>query len=322
MVQPWHLCILAPCLALAPLRALPPAPAAPPLPAPNALQAQEPSIRLADTMDFGILLSGPQGGMIALTELGVLVPTGPGVQARSGAPAHSARFLLQGKPGTAFTLHLTPSTPFLVGPQGARIPVNSFLCLPASLTGTFNGEGNAEVRLGARLDLRADLPPGTYTAPLWLQLQAQGNHGPSTILQAFQVKTRLQGSFKLTCVAGLDFGTLIPGSSQGQFEVKAAGGYRAVSPGGPTLFKGAPQPAVFLLEGQPGAEYSLQVPAQITLTGPGQPITVRDFTLDTPCNGILLQSGKRFGLGGRMVIPPNQENGRYRGVLQVTVAYP
>jgi hypothetical protein len=64
------------------------------------------------------------------------------------------------------------------------------------------------------------------------------------------------------------------------------------------------------------------MPQQVMLTGPGRAIAVGSFRLSMPLQGALVQDAKRFGLGARILIPPDQENGSYHGVLHVTVAYP
>jgi hypothetical protein len=83
-----------------------------------------------------------------------------------------------------------------------------------------------------------------------------------------------------------------------------------------------------------------QMPTTITLTGPGQNMTVTNFTLDTTPdltfvggNGNGLGNGNRryriepssgiftFRVGGRLNVNANQAGGNYTGTFQVTVQY-
>jgi hypothetical protein len=287
----------------------------------SAAHAQVPVIRLINPMNFGALSVDPRGGMIDLTALGVLIPIGPGIQPRGLGPL-PARLLLQGKPKAAFSLYLDPPIPILAGPQGARIPMQAFNSLPVSLQGFFNADGSLQVQIGGRLDCGQNLPPGTYATTVRLQMTTPGAKGlPATVSQVFQVKVNLQPNLRLTCLRGLNFGSVAPGPAMGALEVKATGGYLA-SAAGPTILKGSPNPAVFLVQGQAGSPYSIQLPTRVILQGP-EPIVVQELTLGSPNQGIILPGGEnRFAVGGKIFIKPDQPAGTYRGSFQVMVVYP
>ena len=292
------------------------------LAAASILQAQTASIRVANPMDFGTLAVDGRGGMVNLTELGVLIPVGPGVRSGGAGPPSQARLILQGKPGAPFTLTLDPATPVLTGPHGARITMQSFNVLPAALSGSLGVDGQGAVSVGGRLDFPSALPPGTYTTSVRLQMSTQGPRGPLLVTQPFLVTARIQASLRLVCLQGLDFGDVFRGSVPGSLEVSPGGSYQSVPPAGPVPMKRAPRPAKFLLQGPAGTDYSIQVPSQIQLNGPGNAIVVRDFTLDTPARGILPFGGKPFALGASAIVLPDQAAGSYQGILQVTVFYP
>lgn len=288
-----------------------------------ALPAQQVAIRLTNPMNFGTLTVDAAGGMINLTALGVLIPIGPGAQPSGGLGTTPARFLFQGKPRTAFSFALIPQAPVLTGPQGARIILQSFNALPVSQQGVFGADGTMDVQVGGRLDLRQNLPAGAYTANVRLQMTTSGAGGrPVSASQVFQIRAFLQASLKLTCLQGLDFGLVLPGSTAGFLDVQATGGYVSRSPGGPALMPGsAAHPAVFIFQGQAGNHYSIQLPSQVPLAGP-RPVAVTGLTLSIPSHGALPPSGKRqFGVGGQVLIQPDQPAGAYKGVLPVTVAY-
>ena len=282
--------------------------------------AQEPGIRLVQDLHFGGLQVADRGGMITLTADGTRVPMGSVTPILRPA-SQEARFQLSGPPGARFHLRLEPRNPVLSGPGGGGIRVESFFASLEGLRGSFDAQGLADLRLGAKLDIPAGAPQGPYAArQVFLEVQIEGDT-PRTMRQPFAIHAFLRPVLKLSNGGPLDFASLLPGTTQGIFTVGPDGAHRSVPPGGPRLVRGMPRPAAFTLVGPPGADYSLELPTRILLTGPGAPMEVRDFTCDLPVQGSLPSDTVHFQVGASLVVPPGQPSGLYRGLFRVSVSY-
>lgn len=276
-------------------------------------------IQVVQPMNFGGLLVSPFGGSVTLTEDGALVPDGGGVVPASQSPFVEARIRLIGPAGAAFTLKVDPSSPMLNGASGAIVRLAEFKSSLPTWRGAFDATGQAEVKLGGRLDVPAGTAPGVYrAAQVNLQLQVPGQ---PTVNMPFLISALLRAPLLLNATADLDFGSIIPGSHSGVFQVLPAGGYQSTQASGPMHFKGRPEPAAFQLQGPVGTSYSIQLPQSILLVGPGQPLQVMGFICSTPKNGVLPAGGLTFGVGAGLVVPPQQVAGVYRGTFTVTVNY-
>ncbi len=281
-----------------------------------------PEIQIIQSMNFAGLLVSPLGGSITLTSDGALIPDGDGIVPSSQSTCTEARFRLTGPPGATFTLQVEPSTPVLVA-AGRSIRLAEFhASLPwargTELRGTFDATGQAEVKLGGRLDIPAGTPPGLYrAAQVKLQLQVPGRDAANL---PFLISALLRAPLFLTSTGTLDFGSIIPGDQIGRFDVLPSGGHQSQT-SGPSLFRGLPAPASFQLDGPVGTSYSIQLPKGVQLLGRGQSLRVENFTCSTPMSGVLPPGGLRFGVGAGLVVPPDQVPGVYRSVFTVTVNY-
>jgi len=281
-------------------------------------QAQS-DIQVVQPLAFGGLLVSPFGGSVTLTEDGALIPDGGGVVPGSQSPYTEARIRLTGPPGLSFTLKVDPSSPLLGGTSGTAIRLAEFRCSLAGFRGTFDGSGQAEVKLGGRLDVPSGTAPGLYRASqVNLQLQVPGQ---AAVTMPFMISALLRAPLYLNATGDLDFGSLIPGTQTGVFEVLPAGGHQTRQAMGPNLFRGRPAPATFQLQGPVGTSYSIQLPQKILLQGVGQPLRVEGITCSVATNGVLPAGGLSFGVGAGLVVPPDQLPGIYRGTFVVTVNY-
>ncbi len=274
-------------------------------------------IQVIQPMNFGGLLVSPFGGSITLTADGALIPDGDGVLPRAQSTCTEARLRLRGPAGAVFALQIDPSAPMLVGP-GASLRLAAFHCSLVGLRGTFDATGQAEVKLGGRLDIQVGTTPGLYrAAQVKLQLQSPGQTAANL---PFMISALLRAPLFLTSTGTLDFGSIIPGNQTGRFDVLPSGGHQSQT-SGPNLFRGLPAPASFQLDGPVGTSYSIQLPKSVQLLGRGQSLRVENFTCSTPMSGVLPSGGLRFGVGAGLVVPPDQVPGVYRGVFTVTVNY-
>lgn len=279
-------------------------------------------VQVIQNMAFGGLLVGSAGGRVVLTADGNLIPEGGGVGSGAQPPCQEARFRLTGPPRTRFVLQVEPLTPLLAGPsQGVRI--SDFRPSLSSFAGCLDATGQAELRLGARLDISANVLPGLYVAAqMKLILQIQDGSRLISAYAPFRISALLRAPLTLMCTESLDFGGLIPGGKAGRFEILPGGGFRTQGLDGPRPFKGAPHPAAFVLRGPVGTCYSIQLPRQIALTGAGAPMMVHGFTASMPLAGVLGCGEAHFGVGGALEVAPGQAPGVYTGTLVVTVCYP
>lgn len=136
----------------------------------------------------------------------------------------------------------------------------------------------------------------------------------------------------------LDFGRIAPSATGGTVTLNPDALTCAVTGG--LVHAGTCQPAEFVGMGARRMMVRFQMPTTITLTGPGQNMTVTNFTLDTTPdltfvggNGNGLGNGNRryriepssgiftFRVGGRLNVNANQAGGNYTGTFQVTVQY-
>jgi hypothetical protein len=273
-------------------------------------------------MTFGELIVDEQGGGTALTPEGILVPSGMAVQATGRAPVQEVRFTLTGPPKARFRFTLNPPTPYLTEARGARIRIQSFQYPATGNEGQFDAQGQANLRLGAKLDIPAGAPSGAYVMrQVNLQVTLLDGEGSRNINQEFMISAKLRPTLRLVNLAPLDFGCLIPGSSTGRYVVTAGAGARGESAGGPRQFKGHPHPAEFLISGSLGACYSIELPKKVLLKGPGALIEIQDFHCNVPLQASVPAGGLRFQVGASLLVPSNQEPGLYQGVFTVSVDY-
>jgi hypothetical protein len=289
----------------------------------SSLWGQTPGIRVIQDMNFGELIVEEQGGGIALTPEGILVPYGMAVQATGRSPVQEVRFALTGPPKARFRVALNPPTPQLTEPRGSRIRIESFQYSAAGNEGAFDIQGQATLRVGAKLDIPAGASAGTYvTRQVNLQLTLLDGDGARNINQEFTISAKIRPTLRLVNLASLDFGSLIPGPVAGRYFVMAGGGTRGEAAGGPRQFKGNPHPAEFLISGSMGACYSIELPKRVMLTGPGTSLEIQDFHCNVPLQAIVPAGGLRFQVGASLLIPSNKEPGLYQGVFMVSVDYP
>ncbi len=290
-----------------------------------ALQAQTPPsvpvrIEVIQSMDFGDLLVEDLGGSVALTEQNELRTYSPSIRPSLRTVTSEGRFRLVGPPRAEFVVVLDPEQPILDNGRGGRIPVAAFIHAANALRGTLNDQGEAEVRLGARLDVPAFAQPGLYTqAQVRIHLSILGLN-PVALTEAFGIRCQVRPLLHLENRTPLDFGSLVPGSGPGLFRVRPDG--TTSSQGGVIQYQGRPLPAEFVVTGTAGTEYGLELPRAVWLRGPGRDIEVHSFEADIPLPGVVPRGGFTFRVGASVSLPPDQAPGRYEGLFVVTIHYP
>ena len=122
------------------------------------------------------------------------------------------------------------------------------------------------------------------------------------------------------------FGNIIASSGGGTVVISSDGSSSAVYSGiaAPTGNEGSRQPAIFTVEGELSATYSITLPGdgviELTKTG-GDPMTLETFTHNA--NGLLsnVDGTETFNVGATLNVNANQASGTYTGSFPVTVAY-
>ncbi len=118
--------------------------------------------------------------------------------------------------------------------------------------------------------------------------------------------------------AGLSFGDIFTDATGGSVTLDAAGTRSTTGPALATT--GSAYAAAFTVTGKRNATYAITLPASVSLTGPGAPMTVNSFVTSTA--GTLDASGTQsFTLGATLAVGANQTDGDYSGTFSLSVAY-
>ena len=122
-------------------------------------------------------------------------------------------------------------------------------------------------------------------------------------------------------VTSLDFGTISASSTAGSVVVDASGS--RFTTGGVTINpSGSFNPARFVIEGKPDANFSLKLPDSVELRdGNGNTILVEKFQIDNPEGNLDSSGSMEIKIGGKINLDANQKSGDYSGVMVVELNY-
>jgi len=121
----------------------------------------------------------------------------------------------------------------------------------------------------------------------------------------------------ITQTAALAFGNLGPSGTSGTATV-APGASSVSVTGGVSDLGGTVSSAAYNVTGASGADYSVSIPATISLDSGGNSMTL---TLSENSSGTLTGGSESFSVGGSLAIAANQAPGSYSGTFAVTVNY-
>lgn len=144
------------------------------------------------------------------------------------------------------------------------------------------------------------------------------------------VKALVLEPFSLVNVDDLDFGSIIPSTSQGNVMVSPDG--RISTTGGVTVVGASTQPARFAGQGSSNRVLIKSGSNRIFLTGPGTRMRLNKFTIGALSGLSQMGNGKNFritssngiigfGVGGTLRVNANQAEGLYSGSFAMTVNY-
>lgn len=142
---------------------------------------------------------------------------------------------------------------------------------------------------------------------------------------------QIRGETRITKLADLDFGTIIPGDTGGTIVIAPDS---TVTTTGSVISSGTTQPAEFNITRRFFQDFPTYEGPQSTdtvqllnLANSSQTLTLREFTTDFDRPGIFglpayfFATSYDFRVAGTLDIPANQPGGVYRGFFTVTIDY-
>lgn len=124
-----------------------------------------------------------------------------------------------------------------------------------------------------------------------------------------------------TNVSSLEFGT-ISASTTGGSVVVDINGMRFTTGGVQINPSGSFNPARFIVEGMPEANFSLKLPDSVELRdGNGNTIQVEQFQTENLDGNLDSNGALEIKIGGKINLDANQKSGDYSGVMVVELSY-
>lgn len=122
-------------------------------------------------------------------------------------------------------------------------------------------------------------------------------------------------------VADLSFGK-IP-AAQGEVTISPDGVRTTTGDILPSPSEGEVHAAQFTVTGLANATYAITLPGnnEVTIKGPGEPMTVTKFTSNPSGTGTLTGGTQTLSVGAMLTVGANQTAGAYTGEFSVKVAY-
>jgi spore coat protein U-like protein len=158
------------------------------------------------------------------------------------------------------------------------------------------------------------------------QMKAQNGTSASATGTA-EAKATLIRPITISMETNLNFGTIVVPSS-------TTGGTVMVSTDGTTEVTGTdislaeslgdpPTTASFTVTGEPNGTYAITLPDDntVTISGPGEDMTVTGFTSNPDGTGVLAGGTQTLSVGATLNVGADQAAGEYAGEFTVTVAY-
>jgi hypothetical protein len=164
---------------------------------------------------------------------------------------------------------------------------------------------------------------GKIVAPLILTAISGSAFAQATATVTTTGSATIIQPITLTQGTGLAFGTIVrPGTGTGTVTIDSGTGARSVANGVVGLASTTSR-AVYTVNGEGGATFSIAVPATFNLTGPSTiPVTLTPTgSTGTLTNALGTAGTASFGVGGNFSVASTTVTGTYSGTYDVTVAY-
>lgn len=275
-------------------------------------------------INVGSIVAGASAGTVVLNSpSGTRMATG-GTSLGTTAGASLGSLTLSGKKGDGWSIANASAIPFtLTGSNGGTLTATAVDLEPGTTnTGTFPASGTTGYYyLGVTLAIGTSgtTPAGTYSGSFTLRV-TDTDHGWTTTT-TFAVLAKVDPVITLAKLTDLSFGDVFTSPTAGTVILTPAGVRSAT--GGVTLGSLSPSgAATFTVTGGASTTYAITLPTSITLSIPGDTLTVSPVTSTPSLTGFLDASGNQtLAVGGTLNVAANQADGNYTGTFNVTVAY-
>lgn len=274
----------------------------------------KPSVQRIQNMDFGVISVGAQGGNLILTSEGSRIlqgDLGPG----RGA-FQPALFQITGSPNAPFSIRVIPA-PVPLPPSAGKARIQDFKA-QHSIQGRLDAWGRAQLPLGATMVIDPGVQGGLHHQDNVQLLVDMPGFG--TFSDWFEVRCYFNPRLTVEVLHDLDFGDIQTGPSQGRVILAPNGDCRFPDSQGPRAAAKNAHPAELLITGAQGQKFTVVLPQQVLLQGPGKPLLANTFQSTVSC-GTLSGYSCRVGIGATLLVPKSQVMGRYSGVFEVCVNY-
>lgn len=148
---------------------------------------------------------------------------------------------------------------------------------------------------------------------------ATAAHAQASATASTTASVEIADPITITKDSDLSFGTVVPSAAAGTVVVSTAG-TRSVT-GGVTELGGTISAAEYTVAGYGNSAFSITLPATVSLTGTGDPMTAGTFNHDLGGSPALSSGSASFAVGATLNVGANQAPGAYSGTFDVTVAY-
>ena len=161
----------------------------------------------------------------------------------------------------------------------------------------------------------------TLSSVAALGLVASGAQAQSTSIVSTTAKVKILQPITVAETNALNFGTVIAGANGTVTLPATAAGVAACT--GPTCVTGTSSSGQFTVSGTKNEDFTVTMPATVTMTGPGTPLLVT-LSNSLPATGkpkLSTAGTYSLNVGGSFPLTTAQVGGDYSGTYNVSVSY-
>lgn len=283
------------------------------------------TLSVTKNLSFGTLVPVSASGSVTVALNNSINTFGTATLAPTGTSYYAGQLLYKGSGLNYFAQSVSTtflnSSVTLSNGTGGTVVVNNFTITPNLQVSLANPEVTANV--GGTLNFTSNSTAGNYTGSV--QVRTYSFFGGFDTVSLPIIAT-LWRPLTITQTKQLNFGAINVSTGNAVVNMSAQNGNRTIVSGaaGITLISSLPgNPAEFAITGQPNTSINVSLPSSITLTGPGAPMTVNNFSrrpggssTNTNSNGNLTLT-----VGANLIINANQAAGVYNGTYTISVNY-
>lgn len=276
-------------------------------------------------LSFGTLIPNTTSGSVVIGLNGNITTNGAVTVAPSGTAYYAGQAVYTGSGLSAVanvvSMTFLNSSVTLSNGSGGTVTVNNFTITPNLQVSLLNPSATANV--GGTMNFTAASTPGNYTG----SVQIQGSSllgGNATV--TLPIILTLWRPLSVSQTTALSFGWIEVRGGNSVVRLLPQNGTRTVTSGQSGINLITSKPGIageFAITGNPNTEVKITLPSSVTLTGPGTPMTVNNFT-SFPVDGTqtLNAAGTMtLKIGASLNVGTNQAPGTYSGTYTLTVSY-